>query len=120
MVPAWHEAPQAKKPREPNVTQAMTPAPIDSASRVKLSAHVSLQALGPDEGGVVLRLDSGELFTVNDTTLEFLRGLDGVRTIADLARRMTDVFEVDEETLTADLIEISGELMRESVITLVA
>lgn len=102
------------------MTTATTPAPIDSTSRVKLAAHVSLQALGPDEGGVVLRLDSGELFTVNDTTLEFLRGLDGVRTIADVAQRMTDVFDVDEEILTADLIEISGELIRESVITLVA
>lgn len=94
--------------------------PIDATSRIKLSSHVSLQALGQEEGGVVLRLDSGELFTVNDTTLEFLRGLDGVRTIADVARRMTDIFDVDEATLTADLIEISDELIRESVITLVA
>lgn len=99
---------------------AVPPGPIDATSRIKLSPHVSLQALGQEEGGVVLRLDSGELFTVNDTTLEFLRGLDGVRTIADIARRMTDIFDVDEATLTADLIEISEELIRESVVTLIA
>lgn len=93
---------------------------VTSSTRFKLSPQISLQELGPDEGGVVLRLDSGELYTVNDTTLAFLRGLDGQKTMGDVARAMLEVFEVDEPTLLADITEIATDLVREKVIVVVS
>jgi hypothetical protein len=49
-----------------------------------------------------------------------LRELDGTRTIADVARRMIEVFDVDEATLVVDLTDIASELMRESVVVIAA
>jgi hypothetical protein len=99
---------------------ASLPSIVTPATRLQLASQISLQELGADEGGVVLRLDSGELYTVNDTTLAFLRELDGTRTIADVARRMIEVFDVDEATLVVDLTDIASELMRESVVVIAA
>jgi hypothetical protein len=93
---------------------------VTSSTRFRLGPQISLQELGPDEGGVVLRLDSGELYTINDTTLAFLRGLDGKKTMGDVARSMLDVFEVDEPTLIADITEIAADLVREKVIVVVS
>ena len=89
---------------------------INSLTRLKIAPRVSIQELGPEEGGVVLRLESGELYTVNDTTMSFLRQLDGVRTIEEVAGTMLGEFEVSQETLIADLVNIAGELVQESVI----
>jgi hypothetical protein len=64
----------------------------------------------------MLRTDSGALFTVNDTTLDFIRLLDGSRSIVDVARIMTNEYEVEQETLTADLTAIAVELVSEGIL----
>jgi hypothetical protein len=91
-------------------------APLQASSVLALAPKVSMQALGADEGGVLLRLDSGEMYTVNDTTLDFLRRLDGTRTIASIVEEMVTFIDVDAAVLTADLIEIADELRRESLV----
>ena len=93
---------------------------VSPATTLTLSPNVTLQALGEAEGGVLLRLDSGELYTVNDTTLAFLRELDGNRAVADVAGRLATIFDVEEATLTADLIDISSDLLAESLVVVAA
>jgi hypothetical protein len=53
---------------------------------------------------------------VNDTMLDFLRRLDGIRTIASIVDELTAFIEVDAAVLTADLIEVAGELQKESLV----
>ncbi|MBA3448758.1 MAG: PqqD family protein [Pseudaminobacter sp.] len=89
-------------------------------TRLALSPNVTVQALGENEGGVLLRLDSGELYTVNDTTLAFLQELDGERAVVEVVGRLAGVFDVEEATLTADLVEISNDLLAESLIVITA
>ncbi len=91
---------------------------LSPSTTLALSPHVSLQALGEDEGGVVLKLDTGEMYTINDTTLAFLQKLDGKRTVAEVARGMVEVFEIDETTLVADLVEIADDLLGESLLVI--
>ena len=93
---------------------------VTTVTRLALAPNVTVQALGENEGGVVLRLDSGELYTVNDTTLAFLRELDGERVLADVANRLTRIFDVEEATLTADLVDISRDLLAESLVVIAA
>lgn len=84
---------------------------IESATVLRLVEKVSLQALGDGEGGVILRLDSGELYTVNDTALSFVSALDGKRSLESAVQLIAEEYDVDEETLTTDLIEIATELV---------
>jgi hypothetical protein len=78
---------------------------------LRLADKVSLQPLGEGEGGVILRLDSGELFTVNDTALSFVAALDGSRSLEGTVELIADEYDVDRETLTRDLIEIASDLV---------
>jgi pyrroloquinoline quinone biosynthesis protein D len=86
----------------------------------KLGDDVSLQPLGDGEGGVVLMLKSGEIYTVNDTTLDFLTKIDGTRDLQSCAEGMAAAFDVDAATALSDLAEIAAELSAEQIIARVA
>jgi pyrroloquinoline quinone biosynthesis protein D len=81
-----------------------------------LSPKVSFQALGQGEGAVVLTLESGQLYTCNDTTTAFLSALDGKRTFDTVTGVLEDEFEVDREELRADLTALATHLLDEGVI----
>jgi len=98
----------------------MSPEAITDATVLRLAEKVSLQPLGEGEGGVILRLDSGELFTVNDTALSFVAALDGDRTVAATVQLIADEYDVDPETLTRDLIEIASDLLAAALVERVA
>jgi pyrroloquinoline quinone biosynthesis protein D len=84
---------------------------ITATTVLRLGEKVSLQPLGEGEGGVILRLDSGELFTVNDTALSFVAALDGSRSVEATVALIADEYDVDRETLTRDLIEAATDLL---------
>lgn len=75
-----------------------------------LPASVSLQPLGEDEGGVLLKMDTGDMFTLNDTAVEFLSRLDGKRKVGAIINDMLDLFEVDAATLRTDIAELVADL----------
>jgi pyrroloquinoline quinone biosynthesis protein D len=85
---------------------------------LRLAEKVSLQPLGEGEGGVILRLDSGELFTVNDSALSFVAALDGNRSLEGTVALIADEYDVDRETLTRDLIEIAADLLAAELVEL--
>jgi len=84
-----------------------------------VSSKATVKPLGEGEGGVLLKLDSGELYTVNDTTLAFLQELDGSRTVGDASARLAEIFDVEDAVLTADLIDVADELLDEALLTVV-
>jgi pyrroloquinoline quinone biosynthesis protein D len=90
---------------------SMSSAAVTATTVLRLAEKVSLQPLGEGEGGVILRLDSGELFTVNDTALSFVAALDGSRSVEGTVQLIVDEYEVDREMLTRDLIEIASDLL---------
>jgi Coenzyme PQQ synthesis protein D (PqqD) len=77
---------------------------------LSLPASVSLQPLGEDEGGVLLKMDTGDMFTLNDTAVEFLSRLDGKRKVGAIIKQMLDLFEVDADTLRTDIAELVADL----------
>jgi hypothetical protein len=90
--------------------------PLSRTCVLMLAPNVTVQALGPDEGGVALRLDSGEMYTLNDTALDFLQRLDGEQTIEAVARELVSVIDVEADVLAADLVEMADGLIRESLV----
>ncbi|MEQ1941320.1 PqqD family protein [Mesorhizobium sp. VNQ89] len=89
---------------------------ISPSTKLELAPEVIVKSMGDDEGGVLLRRDSGEMFTANDTTIFFLNELDGSKQVGDIAASMADVFEVTTAELESDLVELARELLSQNLV----
>jgi hypothetical protein len=93
---------------------------IDDTTVLTLSSKVSFQPLGPDEGAVVLRTDSGQLYTCNDTALALIQAVDGQRSLGAITDLMLDEFDVARDLLATDLIRLADELQAEGIVEILA
>ena len=89
---------------------------LSQHARLKLANDVTFQSLGPGEETVVLSLNSGYLYTGNETTEAFLRKLDGRRPLAAVIDLLFDEFQVSREALSADVTELAAKLLEERLI----
>ncbi len=94
----------------------MTSSAIARTTRLSLGGNLTLQDLGGDDGGVVLNLVSGEMYTLNDTGLAFLRRVDGEATIDAIAAQMLAEYDVEADVLASDLMELTTELQSEGLV----
>jgi len=89
-------------------------AEIDESTVFTLTPNASFQALG--EGAVILMIDSGQLYTCNETTEAFLKMIDGRRNFGAILDLLIAEFDADRQTLTRDFLPIAGELRSEGII----
>ncbi len=85
-------------------------------TRLKLAGDVTFQSLGPGEETVVLSLNSGYLYTGNETTEAFLRKLDGRRPLAVVIDLLFDEFQISRGALSADMTDLAAKLLEEKLI----
>ena len=85
-------------------------------ARLRLADDVTFQSLGPGEETVVLSLNSGYLYTCNETTAAFLQELDGRHPLAAVIDRLFDEFQVSREALSKDMTELAAKLLEEKLI----
>jgi hypothetical protein len=83
---------------------------------LRLAREVSFQALGPGQETVILSLSYGWLYTCNDTTAEFLRRLDGRRSLAEVIEELLKLFAVSPESLTRDMTALAEKLLAEKLL----
>lgn len=93
---------------------------LSEATVFALSPTATFQPLGLDEGAVVLMVDSGQLYTCNDTTAALLQAIDGARNFGTILDRINAEFEVERDVLAADLTEVIAELEREGILSTVS
>jgi len=79
-----------------------------------LAPNASFQSLG--EGAVILMIDSGQLYTCNETTEAFLDMIDGERNFGTILDLMVAEFAVDRDTLAQDLLPIADKLRSGGII----
>ena len=89
-------------------------AEIDETKVIVLSSVAAFQSLG--DSAVILMLDSGQLYTCNETTEAFLKAVDGVRSLAEIIDTVLPEFEVDRDTLRSDLLALAANLSVEGII----
>ena len=89
---------------------------LSQNARLRLADDVTFQSLGPGEETVVLSLNSGYLYTCNDTTAAFLRGLDGKKSLAAVIDSLFNEFEVSRETLSKDMTTLATKLLEEKIL----
>jgi pyrroloquinoline quinone biosynthesis protein D len=79
-----------------------------------LSANASFQSLG--EGAVILLIDSGQLYTCNETTEAFLKLVDGKLPFGTIVERLAGEFAVDRVTASSDFLAMARQLQSEGII----
>lgn len=60
--------------------------------------------------------DLNSIYTLNAVGNEIWGLLDGKRTIADIIRKLGEEFDVDQETLTADVTRLIDEMKAEGLV----
>ena len=88
---------------------------LTERTRLCLASDVSRQSMGPSQETVILSFDSGYLYTGNETTEEFLKGLDGKRTLGEIIDQLERQYDVSREELARDLTRLAEELLREKL-----
>jgi len=89
-------------------------AEIDGATVLSMSDNASFQSLG--EGAVVLLIDSGQLYTCNETTEAFLKLVDGTRRFEAIIDALLTEFDIEPRAAMGDFMEIAEQLMAEGII----
>ena len=89
---------------------------LGEATIISLTPAATFQPLGENEGAVVLMVDSGQLYTCNDTTVALLQAVDGARSFGAILDKLLDEFEVERAVLAADLSRLVDELEREGIV----
>jgi len=78
-----------------------------------LSSEAISQTRLADHSGVVLDIDSLQVFSVNETGMSLVEALrDGVDDHEGLVQRIVELFEVDRETAASDVDAFVDELAR--------
>lgn len=105
---AWHGRPLNVSPHAGGEDELE----LDCVLRV--SPLASFQPLG--DSAVVLRIDSGQLYSANATAQALLSAMDGERTLADIASLLMDDFHVDRDVLERDLLALSRQLLDDGIV----
>jgi hypothetical protein len=87
---------------------------IDDATVLSISGNASFQSLG--EGAVVLLIDSGQLYTCNETTEAFLKLVDGTRPFETIVDALLREFDIEPVAATSDFLEIAEQLRSEGIV----
>ena len=69
-----------------------------------------------DQEAILIDLNTGSYYSLNDTGTAFWELLDGQRTIADCAHLIALEYEAEIGVIEADLLELAAELNREGLI----
>jgi len=115
------EADMNEPPMAPSDADDIAPlptqfAPADGRAVLRLSPKVTLRRLGEDQGAVVLRLGDGQLYTCNDTTVDFLEAVDGERDLTAIIARLECVYDASPARLRVDLVALAEQLLAEGLI----
>ncbi|MFQ5614525.1 MAG: PqqD family protein [Anaerolineae bacterium] len=82
----------------------------------KPQRHPSATHQTVGDEAIIINVDTGEYFSLNDTGTMFWELLDGQRTIADCARLIAGKYEVEAPLVEADLLELAAEFQSEGLI----
>lgn len=91
----------------------------NSTSVFERSSSLVTRELGGEKIIVPVRGRVGDLnsiYTLNGMANEIWEMLDGKRSVEDIIRKLGAEFDVDEETLAADVTRVVNELQQEGLV----
>ncbi len=68
------------------------------------------------EEAILINVNTGDYYSLNDTGAAFWELIDGHRTIGECARLMAKTYEVEVSEVEADLLDLAAEFQAEGLI----
>jgi hypothetical protein len=87
---------------------------MQASTKPRRSPNANYQMVG--EEAIIIDINTGSYYSVNDTATMFWELIDGQRTIADCARTIAGDYDVEPGEVEADLLELAAELKDEGLI----
>jgi len=88
---------------------------MQSTAKPQRNPAATHQGVGDE--AIIINLETGAYYSLNDTGAMFWELLDGQRTIAACARLVAEKYEVDDVAMVeADLLELATEFQAEGLI----
>ena len=87
---------------------------MEVTSKPQRSPEAAYQAV--EEEAILINLNTGSYYSLNDVGTMFWDLLDGQRTITDCARLIASEYEVELDVVEADLLELTSDLVNEGLI----
>lgn len=69
-----------------------------------------------DDGGILLDLDTKYYYTLNQTGLLIWQIMDGKKSSSEIARHITNEYEVDEKNAIESVLKLIKQLEKENLI----
>jgi hypothetical protein len=88
--------------------------PVQATDVPRRSPNATHQAVG--EEAILVDLNTGTYYSLNDTGAMFWELLDGQRTISACAQAIAAEYDVEVEQVEADLLELAAEFQQEGLI----
>jgi hypothetical protein len=90
---------------------------MDSTSRLRRSSDVTYQIVA--EEAILIRMQTGTYFSLNQIGTEFWNMLDGIRTVQQLAGVVADKYAVEEPRVIADFLELANKMKTDNLVEIV-
>ena len=81
---------------------------------IKMSDSVEFKII--DDETIILEPESSNFFRLNDTGTEVWKLADGKMSIGEIARKITEMFEISKEEALKDVVSIVKELEKNKLI----
>lgn len=78
------------------------------------SPNAAHQGVGDE--AILINLNTGSYYSLNDTGTRFWELLDGQRTIAECAQLIAGEYEVEAAVVEGDLLELAADFKQEGLI----
>jgi hypothetical protein len=86
---------------------------LDSATRLKRSANATFQIIAGE--AILIHMNTGVYYSLNDVGTSFWNMLDGQRTIGECADAIAGEYDAPREQVLSDLIELANDLAAEDL-----
>ncbi len=87
---------------------------MDANTRLRHSANATYQTIEGE--AVLIHLQTGDYYSLNDVGTSFWELLDGARTVGDCAAKIAPEYSAPMEVVTADLLELAADLAKEGLV----
>jgi hypothetical protein len=88
---------------------------LDGSTPLQRSPNATFQIVADE--AILIHLQTGVYYSLNEVGTAFWELLDGTRTLDDCASHIAAEYNAPPEVVKADLVELAGELAAEGLIT---
>ena len=87
---------------------------MDASTRLQRSPNATFQVVADE--AILIHLQTGAYYSLNDVGTSFWQLLDGERSLADCAGQIAIEYNAPQEVVMADLVELAVDLAAEGLV----